>query len=129
MAVTGILITNPVSGDDFDIKRTVNGLPTGQVLAKAWFTAKVQASDPDISAIVQKSITTTATAGQGQITDDGADTIGALLFTLLPADTRNIRAQANPCVYDIQIKTDLGKVYTLEEGTISALPEVTVSST
>jgi hypothetical protein len=132
MAVTGVTITNAVAGDDFDITRTVTNIPAGQTLAQAWLTIKTTPSASDTLAVVQKIITTTPTAGQGHITDDGADGSGVLLFTLTGINTRAIFQQQTGSTgiqYDIQIRTSANKIYTLETGTISMLEEVTLSNT
>jgi hypothetical protein len=130
MAVTGASITDPVSGDDYDILVPFTGLPSGQTVTKAWLTVKVSLADLDAAATVQKIITTSAVAGQGQITDDGAtDGTGELLFTLTPTNTRAIQATMQPLQYDVQIRTSAGKIYTLEIGTIRTVAEVTISDT
>lgn len=111
----------PAPGDDYDVERTVAGLPAGQTITRAWLTVKTVATDPDVNAVVQLEITTTATAA-GQITDDGAgDQEGKVLFQLNASQTRAIGTRLR--LYDIQIRTSASKIYTLETGDIAALAE------
>lgn len=76
MTRTGVRIDPVVIGDDFRVRRTYTGLPTGTVITTAWFTVKTSESVPDGSALIQKMITVTPTSN-GQITD--ADTTDGIL--------------------------------------------------
>jgi hypothetical protein len=128
MAVTNVVINDIVEGDNYDIRRTITNIPSGQTLTQAWLTVKSSLADPDVNAIVQLSITTSLTSA-GQITDDGADQTGALIFTLTGPQTRAIGDQSPTLLsFDIQLLTSTGKIYTLEIGTISALQDVTLST-
>lgn len=129
MATTGIAITLPVSGDDFDLTINAPDVPSGQTIAKAWLTGKTGVVGvDDTGAIFQKIITPSLVPGEGQVTDTGAGGTGQLLFTLEPTDTRAILAAGEPVSFDVQILTNLGKTYTLiTESTITVHPEVTMA--
>lgn len=108
-------------GNDFDVIRPITLIPAGDSMAKAWLTVKANASDADLAALVQLSITTASTAS-GQITDSGSgDTAGSVTFKLTPAQTRLIGTI--PRYYDIKVKSTLGKVYTADSGDIAAKAE------
>ncbi len=56
MNVNGLL-EKLVAGDDYDIERSVPGVPAGVTLEQGWFTIKKHEDDDD--AFIQKSITPT----------------------------------------------------------------------
>jgi len=118
-------ITGFVNGDDLDIVRTITNIPAGDSLAEARFTVRAV----NLSTIIfSKLITGSAVAGQGQITDTGADGTGAVTFQLTggtAGDTTNLSASVN-YPFDIQLKTTLNKHYTPEVGTITAVQQVTL---
>jgi hypothetical protein len=115
-----------VSGDTLNVTRTINGIPSGRMLVKAWLTLKVGAADAD-PGVLQKVITTVNVAGTGQITDDGTgDGIGALLFQLTATDTAALGTTTR--VYDVQIKLDDGSIATVEMGTITFVQGVTAAT-
>lgn len=124
MTKTGVKIKNIVIGDDRRIKRTYEDLPTGNIISQGWLTVKKKEKDSDAAALIQKSITTAATA-DGQITD--ADTAGGsigMYFDLTDSETGSAKAGID-YVYDIQVKTSTGGLHTLEKGTISFIKQVT----
>lgn len=118
-------ITGFVKGDDLDIVRSVSDIPVGQTVTNAILTIK---SDVSSSIIIQKQITSTLSAGVGQITDTGAGGTAVVKFFLTggtAGDTTDLDAEtAYP--YDIQLKTSANKHYTPEKGTITAVEEVTI---
>ena len=115
MTEFGVEIKELVSGDDIDIERTITGVPDSDTLAKAWMTIKILPTDAD-PGLLQKTITSSLTA-DGQITDTGADTIGAVVFLIVPADGATIGIDVKR-VFDIQVKTTAGKIFTAVKGTI-----------
>ena len=127
-------ISGFATGDDLLVRRTIDrsasNLPTGVVIAQAWFTVKEDESDLDADAIVQKDITTADVSGTGQIEEDGSSSSGAadpiLRFDLTGVDTRAI--DANHRWYDIQVKTDTGSIYTGEKGEIWGVTDVTIAT-
>ena len=130
MADLAASISDLVAGDDYEITRTITGLPSGYALNKAWLTVKASAVDAD-PGIFQKAITTSNVDGTGQIGDSGSsDGIGAVRFDLVPADTL-LLTPGTAYVYDIQIRytnSTLTKVNTPEIGTITTTRGVTVTT-
>lgn len=117
-----------VAGDDLQITRTITNVPSGAALTKAWFTVKSKQGDLDVDAIIQKEITTADVSGTGQITDDGSgDQSAAVRFDLVQADTLKLEGRAI-YLYDIQVLTDGGAVYTPETGRITAKLGVTTDT-
>lgn len=118
-------ITGFVKGDDLDIVRTITNIPAGQVLSEARLTVR----SVDLSTILfTKTITSSLVAGQGQISDTGADGTGVLTFQLtggISGNTVTLTPGTN-FPFDIQLKTDANKHYTPEVGTITAVQEVTL---
>jgi hypothetical protein len=117
-------ITGFVKGDHLDIVRTVTGIPAGQVLAQAIFTVRAV----NMSTIIfSKTITSTNSPTNGQITDTGADGTGEVLFRLQGGTTGDtvLLAAGTAYPFDIQTKTDANKYYTPEVGTITSTLEVT----
>ena len=121
-------IENFVSGDDLQITRTITNVPSGAALTRAWFTVKLLHSATDDDAVIQKEITTSNVAGTGHITDDGAgDQSAAVRFDLADTDTAKLQ-KGLTFLYDIQVLTDGGAIYTPEIGTITAKQGVTVDT-
>ena len=126
MSDLAIEIVGFVAGDDLEIRRTVTDLPAA--IETAWLTLKHYPSQPDQEAKLQKRITTTDVSGTGQIVEAGGpETDGDLRFDLTPDDTTRLGTKR--CVYDIQIKLAIGKVYTVEKGTIQLTAGVTETTT
>lgn len=120
-------ITDFVAGDYLDIERTITAVPSGQTISTGWFTVKSSYSKTDIQAIIQKEITTANQAGIGWIEDTGADGTGKVHFYLTAADTQLLSGYTD-YLYDIQIKLSGGAISTPELGTITAFPQITLSS-
>lgn len=124
MANLAAEISGVVEGDDYEITRTITGIPAGDSIAKAWLTMKASINDAD-PGLFQKNITTIDVAGTGQVTDTGAgDGTGAVRFDLTPADTGS-PVPGVAAVYDLQIRTVAGKYYTVEKGTFTTVQAVT----
>lgn len=116
-------ITNVVSGDDFQVVRTIDNISVGQSIVEAWFTIKE--NNWDNVYIFQKHITTIDVSTQGVIWDTGdTDTIANLRFNLLATDTSDLRPFYQ-YVYDIQVKTNAGQLYTPEIGTF--IPQASIT--
>lgn len=113
-------------GDNLDIEREVTNVPVGQTITNAWFTVKRKYTDLDADAVMQKAITGVSSAA-GIILDTGADGTGRIKFTLLPTDTVLFSALSE-YIYDIQIKTSAGGIYTKESGTIIGNPQITITT-
>lgn len=124
-------IENLVEGDSLQVRRTINradsGYASGVVIVRAWFTCKVKRSDPDVSALFQKDISTTNVPGTGQIENNGAgDADFVVRFDLVPTNTILIGRLLRH--YDIQVKTASGDPYTPERGRINTEEQVTITS-
>jgi hypothetical protein len=118
---------NPVRGDSFAVRRTVTGVPTGDSIVKAWLTVKGSIADLDNAAVLQKVIASVGSP-DGQITDNGAnDGTGEVLFLILSTDYSLIVA-TRTYQYDIQVRTALGVVATLEFGAVVWQADVTLAN-
>lgn len=118
-------------GDQFTLTRRIQAVPIGRTIQRAWLTIKANLTDSDASAIFQKEITTTHTAGQGQIADDPVASLNRtteLRFEITSSDTMAMTAD-QVYYYDIQIRLDSGDIYTIESGRTSAREQVTIDAT
>jgi hypothetical protein len=118
-------------GDTFVILAQVlqvpSGLPYGSQPVPTnvtgwtfWFTVKRYYADPDVLAVSQ-AITTDST-GNMTITD----AVNGKVTAILPAlATLNFPDSPTKLIYDIQGKDGLGKVYTIDSGSITVVPDVT----
>lgn len=116
-----------VRGDVFSIRRTVNKIPSSRTVVEAWLTVKAAVADVDASATFQKIITSTDSAGTGQIEDTGADGSAVIRFDITAANTTAMTASTS-YFYDIQIRLDNSAILTLESGTTSATAQITIDS-
>ena len=121
------VIQNFVVGDDIDITRTITAIPAGDTVAKAWFTVKRQEDDSDARVVFQRVISSVLTSS-GIISDTGGSGTAVLTFHLLAADTV-LMTGGRGYVFDIQLKTMLGKIYTPEKGTITGKKQITLATT
>lgn len=121
-------IENLVAGDDLEVTRTITKVPSGTTLSNATLTVKGAAADDDAEAVFQKKITTTDVPGTGQITNDGASGTGAVRFDITDVDS-GLMDPGRDYVYDIQVKTAVGGIYTPEIGKIKAKQGVTTTIT
>jgi hypothetical protein len=122
------LISDLVIGDDYDIDRDITVIPVDAQLTTAWLTIKKSLEDDDSDAVIQKTINPTGDTDVGQITDPGnSDGVGHVLFQLTHDETAALEADM-AYYYDIQVRTDTGKIYTPESGWIIPLAQVTQAS-
>jgi hypothetical protein len=120
-----------IRGNDIDITRTVNGIPSGQTITDGWFTV-LQATNP-FTQLYEKHITSTLIAGQGQIEDTGAgDGIGIVRFEITAANTLTMAGGTaevpTPHKYGIQVKTSGGKIFECEQGVMDCVEQIVVSA-
>lgn len=111
-----------VRGDQFSIRRTITGIPTGLTISAADLTLK---STIGGSALFSKSITSSNVVGTGQIEDTGASGVGKIRFDLTDDDTLLMVADTL-YYFDIQITLDNSDIITLEHGQTSAAAQVTI---
>lgn len=123
MTKTGVKIDSVVIGDDFRVSRVYMGLPTGITLTTAWFTVKTSESVPDGAALLQKVITPVESPSGHIVTASTANGFLEMFFD--PTKIETGVALVQDYVYDIQVKTDQGKIYTLEKGIVSFITGVT----
>jgi hypothetical protein len=123
MTLYNQLLRGFVAGDDFDVERTITGIPAGRTLTKAWLTVKRLAADVDGSALLQLVITSSLTSA-GQITDTGADGTGTVVFQVSAAQSAAL-GFALTYQYDIQLKFDNAEIATLERGSLQLEQGVT----
>jgi hypothetical protein len=119
-------IIDLVSGSDYKLEREAKDiLSTGQTLSRAYFTVKEEYWDTDADALFQKEITTTLVADQGHISDDGTtDLVGNVIFNLTDDETALLKPYFK-YIYDIKLKTNDNKYYSLELGELTPLPQIT----
>ena len=115
--------TGYAMGDDLPIDFTLTSWPAGQTLSKAYLTLKTATSDADAAAVVQKSITITATTS-GQITADGSSGTATGRIIITKSDYGEVLPDVN-YAYDIQVINNSGSVYTPFVGNMSFLADVT----
>jgi hypothetical protein len=95
------------------------GSPLNITGAQFWFTAKNNESDPDASAVFQKTLASGIT-----IVDP---LTGDLQVTIAPADTSGLLIKTN-LYYDLQIKTAGDAIGTIAKGTLFIEVDVTRST-
>jgi hypothetical protein len=119
-------INDLVVEDDYDLVRTIAGIPTNATITSAWLTIKTLANKnaPDSAAVIQKIITTAPVSGAGQITDEGVSGTGEVLFQFTASETALFEA-GRWYVYDIQCLSSSGKLSTREKGTLVPIQQVT----
>ena len=121
-------ITALVAGDTWKFIRTYTGLTTGVTISKVYMTVKNDPTDTDITALVQRSITTASTAA-GQITD-ASTSDGAIAFNVIILDTQSVLlTPLEDYYYDLQGIGDDGAIYTFETGIITPAQGVTAATT
>lgn len=123
MGILHSLIDDITIGTNKTIARTVTGIPTDNVLNKAWFTVKDNYTRTDANAVFQL-IVSTALTSDGQITDAGTSGTGAMQFLLTPTETLLLTPKKN-YVFDIKVKLVDGSLYPAETGVVITDPRVT----
>jgi hypothetical protein len=124
MTKTGMKIDPVVIGDDFQVTRIYTGLPTNITIDMAWFTVRETEVSP--AALIQKIITPTESIS-GHIVMANTQ-LGYLEMFFDATRGETINANLGGYVYDIQVRTTLNKIYTMEKGTITFISGVTSAS-
>jgi hypothetical protein len=93
-------------------------VPDGATITKAWFMVKRNKHDDDVDAKLSKTITSSASAGVGQITDTGADGTGAVYFQIRPADYDVDMTPTTTYYYAIKVLYGTDDPDTVETGTV-----------
>jgi len=127
MAVLNQRITSLVAGDTWPFYMTYSISTSGITFSKIYLTIKNDPTDADVDALVQKSVTTSATTS-GQITDD-ATAGGSIAFNIYVAKTESVLlTPGEDYYYDFQGIGSDGAVYTFETGIITPAQGVTTAS-
>lgn len=127
MAVLNQRITSLVAGDTWPFYMAYNISTSGITFSKIYLTIKNDPTDADGSALVQKSITTSATTS-GQITD-ATTTGGSIAFNIYVAKVESVLlTPGEDYYYDFQGIGSDGAVYTFETGIITPAQGVTAAS-
>ncbi len=128
MTIFSGLIDEFVAGDDLEIERTIQAIPSGIVIDTAWFVVKHKFTDSDDDAFISKAITISNVVDIGWIQDTGSLGNGLIHFYLTPVETA-LFTPLSQYPYSIKIKFSNGKLNTPEVGYIQALPAVKQGST
>ncbi len=109
-------------GDTIDLAHvvTASGSEYSLVGCSIWFTAKTAFSVADASATFQKTV------GNGITVTNAAK--GRFTVRISPTDTYNLGNSKVLLVYDCQIVTASGAVYTVASGNLIFIPDVTRST-
>jgi hypothetical protein len=94
------------------VKITVPDVPDSLTITKAYLMVKSNWTDPDNNAVVNLSITGSATAS-GQITDSGADGTGTLQFTFGAATLNSITDFKRTYYTTVKVILSNGSAYLL----------------
>ncbi len=101
------------------------GAPLDLTGAKIWFTAKNNYVDPDIRAVI--ALDSDTVSGNGAVTILTPATSGQARIDINPIATRAQPDGVVKLVYDVQVKDAAGFVTTVENGTLTIIPDVTRS--
>ena len=114
-------IYNFPPGDTYSIIRDIDALAYG-VPSEGWFTVKTQTYQNDSQAALQIHVVTSGINGSTlNVYPDGTSQI---TFYVVAGQSLNMLPN-NTYYYDIQIKTSIGEVFTLEEGRLFTTNTVT----
>lgn len=104
---------------DFQVTVTVNGAPYDLTGHKAWFTIKLNKTDPDSSA----SILSTTVNGGITLTNP----VGGIMTISLTPEETDLLPVGTTLFADVQIRNPLGKVYTVMFDTVQVAQRVTTA--
>jgi len=111
-------------GDNKTVQVTITGLGSqGLSGASLWFTAKRSYADADAAAIIHKVTADFTIDQQGD-----SQTPGIAHFSIQPAETSGLPAHQVDLVFDVQMKDSNGNVTTVDSGTLTVTPDVTLAS-
>jgi len=117
------IIDDLTPGDSYDIVRDVESLTdVVEAIASAALTIKIENTDPDAYASVRKDITDVYSATHGELVNN-VDGTATLSFTIQPSESINLESFGK-YLYDIQVTTASGKKFTLEQGKIFTLQNI-----
>lgn len=88
-----------------------------------WMTAKYDPGDSDANAVFQK-----LNASFNIQTAGNASTPAVITCTLLPTDTSSLPGHQVTLAYDVQGKDTSGDIFTVDSGTLTVQPDVTIAT-
>jgi hypothetical protein len=100
---------------------TLDGVPFNLAGCLLWFTAKTKYTDPDVSAIFQKTI------GDGITVTTPAN--GLATIDIVPDDTSALSEVKTVLFWDLQLKDGSDNIYTINSGNLIVNPDVTQATT
>ena len=114
-----ILISDLVTGDDYDFDIFVSDVPSGQTVVSGWLGIKNYDTDTDY--VILKNVGTSLTSA-GLVNVSGSYT--RVYISLSSTETRLLNSRAE-YTYDISILTSALKHKTVEIGTIQPVQDIT----
>lgn len=112
-------------GDTKQVRVTVNNLPaTGLSGYSFWFTVKNDFKDADDAAVIRKVPTDFSVIQQGSDVQ-----AGIAVCKIDPTETANLPDYTVNMVWDVQIKSSSGDVFTPLSGRFKVSPDATRSTT
>jgi hypothetical protein len=103
-------------------------VPTNITGWKFWFTAKRNFADPDSLAVAQVVSTGASTPPGGSIAITNALSGLVQVVGWQPSATQGFADAPEAVYYDVQAQDTLGNTFTVEQGTITVVPDVTRST-
>lgn len=88
-----------------------------------WLTAKYDYSDADAAAAIQKLPASWTIQVHGDST-----TAGVVFCTINPADTAALPPYQVTLVFDVKAKDESGRIFSVDDGTLTVSPDVSVSA-
>jgi hypothetical protein len=119
-------ISDLVAGDSRSIRALLTDLPYGDHVIETWLTIKDSIEDLDTAAIIQKNIVPTSSILDGQIKQTD-DCFAECIFNLRPIETI-LLDPGTTYLFDIQIRSMQGAIYTPVKGTIETIQGVTFTN-
>ncbi len=113
-------------GDTKTVQETIGptGLDSNGIAGWSfWFTAKYDPSESDAAAAIKRVPNDWTVQEAGNAT-----TAGVVVTTLTPATTASLPPYTVVLAYDVQCKDDHGNIFTLDAGTLTILPDVTIAT-
>jgi len=116
------------------IRNPVTNIATGRILDKAWFTLKLNRSDSDDEAVLQKVIGLSDPSGTNGIIVNGTGGTASVTFNIMSDDWTGVRAGVL-YYHDVQVREvadmtlENPMVFTIEVGDFVALAQVTRATT
>lgn len=122
-----------IRGDTFELDITVyqpdGSTPFDLSGSKVWSTIKRQLSDADAQAVSRVDSVGTSIPTGGSVTISPTPTDGTVNVRHPASCTLGFDPACTSLVYDVQIKDQYDRVFTVDHGTITLEPDVTITET